>query len=160
MTGQIGLLSVAELSDLLAHLLKGRGAKPKSSQHEWFGPETRVLDERDVEEAKKLIVWSQNHDFWQNIILNMKLFERHYDKMLFQARKSVKPEICVAPDPYEGFYGELPGLSKGQVQQAVYRCQKANYDLTKENLASVAGSSNNMGADAPSKKRGKQHEEN
>ena len=144
---------MAELSDLLAHLLKGRGAKPKSSQHEWFGPETRVLDERDVEEAKKLIVWSQNHDFWQNIILNMKLFERHYDKMLFQARKSVKPAICVAPDPYETFYAELPGLSKGQVQQAVYRCQKAGLELISENLARVAGPQTHGGRCAPKETR-------
>lgn len=80
---------MAELSNLLAELVKQRGGNPIPSEENWFGPETQLMKERDTAQVKKLIRWSQQHDFWQTVIVDMKSMRKHYDKMLFQARRSM-----------------------------------------------------------------------
>lgn len=101
---------MAELADLLAHLVKQRGGNPIPSQEDWFGPEIQLIQERDTEQIKKLIRWSQQDTFWQTVIVDMKSMRRNYDKMLFQARKSA-PE-AEKENPRVGFWKdwlESPG---------------------------------------------------
>jgi len=101
---------MAELSDLLAELVKRRGGNPIPSQEQWFGPETQLRGERDPEQIKKLIRWSQQDQFWQSVIVDMKSMRKNYDKMLFQARKSA-PE-AKTENPRVGFWKswlESPG---------------------------------------------------
>ena len=45
------------------------------------------LDKRDLEEAKRVLEWSQADDFWRGNILSMRSFRRQYDRLLLQSKR-------------------------------------------------------------------------
>jgi hypothetical protein len=49
-------------------------------------------DKVDLEEAHRLIDWSQQHHFWHSVILSMPKFREKYPQMLLQAKSRGQPQ--------------------------------------------------------------------
>lgn len=45
------------------------------------------IDRRDINEVKKVILWCQSDEFWQNNILSTAKLRKQYDKLVLQMRK-------------------------------------------------------------------------
>lgn len=81
---------VAALCDLLADLVEGNGSKRPAVTQKWHDSARLLIDrdDRDPEEAARLIRWAQASDFWQANVLSMPKFREKYDTLRLQAERS------------------------------------------------------------------------
>jgi hypothetical protein len=51
------------------------------------GTATARRDERDEQQAHRLIDWAHDNDFWAGNVLSLPKFRKQYDQLLLQARR-------------------------------------------------------------------------
>ena len=80
----------APLSNLLADLIEGNGAKRPTVTGKWADAERLMVDRdgRDRGEAERLVRWCQSDEFWRGNVLSMPKFREKYDQLLLQAKRA------------------------------------------------------------------------
>jgi len=78
---------VEDLCKHLAHLITENGNKPPTITKAWTDPARLLLDRdnRNPDEAHRLIDWCQTDTFWMGNILSMAAFRKQYDKLRMKA---------------------------------------------------------------------------
>jgi hypothetical protein len=82
----------ADVDGLCSHLcarIVANGSRTPEITRGWRDAARLLIDkdERDLDEAHRLIDWCQDHHFWQSNILGMPKFRDQYDKLRLQAKR-------------------------------------------------------------------------
>lgn len=89
------------LAAYLFKFIKRNNSKAKEpNMQKWAKQFDYILriDKRGIEEAKRLIAWCQNNNFWFKVILSPEKFRKHYDRLLMEIEK---PNVNNANDNIE-----------------------------------------------------------
>lgn len=89
----------APLSNLLADLIaKNTGRRPRPGKR-WADAERLLFDrdQRDPEQAERLLRWCQKNEFWRAVVLSMPKFREKYDQLLLDAKRSRGQQRDPAP---------------------------------------------------------------
>lgn len=80
-------VDVKRLTDLLVDSLKARNVKTPTSLKAWNTEARRLLDidKRPLDEALRVLAWSQQDEFWSKNILAMSKFRAKYDQLRLKA---------------------------------------------------------------------------
>lgn len=80
---------VAALCSLLAARIEANGSKRPTIGKRWQSDARLLLDvdRRPLDEARRLIDWCQDSDFWRSNVLSMGKFREKYDTLRLQASK-------------------------------------------------------------------------
>lgn len=84
------------LASYLFNFIKRNNPKAKEPNlQKWSKQFDYILriDKRDIEEAKSVIKWCQNDDFWCTNILSPDKLRKQYDRLLVQMKQPVKTAI-------------------------------------------------------------------
>lgn len=84
-------IDTKRLTTTLVEALKVRGVKVPGSLKTWDTEARRILDidKRPLDEALKVLVWSQQDPFWSQNILSMPKFRQKYDQLRLKAADGV-----------------------------------------------------------------------
>lgn len=88
----VGKPADAPLSHLLADLIQeNTGRRPRPGKR-WADAERLLFsrDNRDPNQAERLLRWCQTDEFWRGVVLSMPKFREKYDQLLLHARRSQK----------------------------------------------------------------------
>ena len=87
---QLPQSAATPLSDLLADLIAKNGSRRPRVGKRWADAERLLLeaDDRDPQEAERLIRWCQADEFWRANVLSMPKFRERYDQLRLQAQRN------------------------------------------------------------------------
>lgn len=84
---------VDQLCEHLADRIEGNGARRPTVTRMWRDAARLMLDrdDRTVEQVRRAIDWSQDHEFWRANILSMPTLRGKYDQLRLQAMRDSRP---------------------------------------------------------------------
>ena len=88
-------LDAKRLTTTLVDALESRGVKTPTSLKAWNVEARRLLDidHRPLEEALRVLAWSQHDPFWSRNILSMPKFRQKYDQLRLNATDGAVPDL-------------------------------------------------------------------
>lgn len=86
---------VEAICELLAERMEANGNRRPTITANWRDSARRMLDldKRPLAEVRRLIGWSQDHDFWRAVIHSMPKFRDKYDQLRLQAEREHRPRL-------------------------------------------------------------------
>ena len=92
---------VTNLCEHLARRIVNNGGKKPTIGKTWKNAARLILDrdQRDPDEAHRLIDWCQSDPFWMSNILSMPKFREKYDQLRLRAGTTIQPEPAGRYEP-------------------------------------------------------------
>jgi hypothetical protein len=108
---------IKELTEYIFEQIKSNSNPPKWNSsppklQNWYDDIEKLnrIDKIDVEQIKRVITWSTQHNFWKSNILSGSSLRKHFDKLYIQMKNEAKKIIknINSPEEFEKYLkGEL-----------------------------------------------------